>query len=170
MNAVSPMAGAPEWCAGYIGFPYRKHGRDRGGLDCWGLNRLLARERLGIDLPEHATGYEGVGRADAADIVRLLTHGKADWVEVCPKAETGPDAWRAWFDRAEPLLIEGDFLEVRFFGDQRCHVAYYVAPGWALHALEGMQTSLMKYRDALWRHKVTGFYRHRSRLAAHPIA
>ena len=40
-----------HWYEGYVGIPWELGGRDRGGLDCWGLVRLVYKERLGRELP-----------------------------------------------------------------------------------------------------------------------
>ena len=39
----------PSWAGAYVGIPYRDHGADRSGCDCWGLVRLVYRERARID-------------------------------------------------------------------------------------------------------------------------
>jgi cell wall-associated NlpC family hydrolase len=31
----------PDWAANYIGLPFREHGRDHNGTDCWGLVTLI---------------------------------------------------------------------------------------------------------------------------------
>ncbi len=37
----------------YCGLPYKRMGRDRAGLDCWGLVRLVLLEQLGRELPRY---------------------------------------------------------------------------------------------------------------------
>ena len=39
-------------CEKYIGLPFKHHGRDRDGLDCWGLPMLYYREMLGVELQD----------------------------------------------------------------------------------------------------------------------
>jgi cell wall-associated NlpC family hydrolase len=41
-----------HWVHKYLAIPYRPGGRDRTGLDCWGLLKLVYREQFGIELPE----------------------------------------------------------------------------------------------------------------------
>jgi len=41
-----------HWASKYVGIPYLLGGRDRKGLDCWGLLRLIYLEVKEIQLPE----------------------------------------------------------------------------------------------------------------------
>lgn len=41
----------------YIGIPYKQLGRDRKGIDCFGLVVLIYKEKLGIELPDPDVDY-----------------------------------------------------------------------------------------------------------------
>ena len=130
----------PAWVAGYIGLPFKPRGRDRDGLDCWGLKRLVYEEQYGIALPAYVGGYEGTSRADATDIARLIAGGKP--------------AWQAVPEGAERL---GDGIELRAGGVP--HVGIVVAAGWMLHIVEGIESAIERYDGPKW--KPLGFYRWR---------
>lgn len=66
-----------HWTTRYIGIPYKPGGRDRDGLDCWGLVRLVYQEEFGILLPS----VQG-------DMSRETLRGcKQGWVEIIAPAE-----------------------------------------------------------------------------------
>ena len=46
------------WARRYVGTPHRWHGRDRDGLDCYGLVMLVYEEQYGIRLPDFMAEYE----------------------------------------------------------------------------------------------------------------
>lgn len=50
--------------ATYVRLPYREDGRDRRGVDCWGLWRMIVRDVTGIDVGEHGDvhGRFGIAR------------------------------------------------------------------------------------------------------------
>jgi len=40
----------PIWVGHYLGIPYKPRGMDRGGVDDWGLTRLITAEQFGYSL------------------------------------------------------------------------------------------------------------------------
>jgi cell wall-associated NlpC family hydrolase len=75
----------------YCGLPYKRMGRDRSGLDCWGLVRLVLIDQLGKTFPrydsedpdgwsirDHINEFPRVALADAEalDVAIMLTDVK----------------------------------------------------------------------------------------------
>ncbi len=54
----------------FIGLSYLDKGRDRNGLDCWGLVRLVYSELLNIELPCYSQSYSTA--SDARAIAELI--------------------------------------------------------------------------------------------------
>lgn len=139
---VLPSA-PPAWTGRYVGLPFAAKGRDRAGVDCWGLVRLVLAERAGLELPAYVAGYAGTAPADAADIARLIAGGKADYVAVDPAA-------------ARSL----DIALFRVLGHD-WHVGVIVARGWMLHVQAGIDAALERHDGAAWARRLAGVYRHR---------
>jgi cell wall-associated NlpC family hydrolase len=79
----------PIWAGHYIGLPFHEHGRDRSGLDCWGLVRLVMAEQFNIALPSHAHEYE---RTTAVDkISALIERESVKWKIIATGQETCGD-------------------------------------------------------------------------------
>ena len=68
----------------YVGIPFVDGGRERDGLDCWGLCRLVFKEQAGIDLPR----YGDISAHDLLAVARELSRGMAD--ETWRRVEDAP--------------------------------------------------------------------------------
>jgi hypothetical protein len=131
----------PAWAASYIGLPYRTHGRDRSGVDCWGLVRLVQAEQLGSLWPP----YEGV-----------------DWFKGQRPAVIGSDAiaYASKFKSVTPGAEQlGDGILLRMRGHP-FHVGLVLAPAWMLHTHEQADSCVENYRSMLWERRISGFYRY----------
>lgn len=124
----------------YIGIPFKEHGRDRLGLDCWGLLRLIYKEELGIELPSFVDAYESTD--DGGVIGRLIAANKGEeWEPV----ESGKE--RAY-----------DGILLRVTG-QPMHVGVVVDRGEMVHVMKGIDVTLERYLSWRWKNRIMGFYR-----------
>ena len=62
------------WTDDYIGIPFLPDGRDRDGLDCYGLVCLVYRDRLGVDLP----GIRGIYSRNTAGCLKRVARAMAE--------------------------------------------------------------------------------------------
>lgn len=130
----------PFWAGHYIGLPFRDHGRDRSGVDCWGLVRLVMSEQFGIALPSFSAEYRHT--AEKSSIAPLIER------EI-PKFE-GVGA-------GEERL--GDIVVLRLRGAPM-HVGLVLGDGQMLHAEEGIDSGIDRYRGPRWQNRIFGFYRY----------
>jgi len=112
----------------YIGLPFRRMGRTRLGLDCWGLVRLVLMENGGPQLPT----YDG----EDPDGTNIEFHAN-NFPEIDIK-----DA-RA-FDVA--ILMHHMRVGSRW-GLVPTHIGIFTAPGRVLHVLEGKQSVVQPIKD-----------------------
>lgn len=87
------------WSIPYVGIPFVDGGRDRAGLDCWGLVHAVYREVLGIDLPTY-------GEISAHDVARVTERIREDsagapWLPV----SGAPQPFDVLVMRGKPLHV-----------------------------------------------------------------
>ncbi|MGL4962320.1 MAG: C40 family peptidase [Inquilinus sp.] len=128
------------WSDAYVGLPWASGGRDREGLDCWGLCRLVLAEQRGVALPSYAGDY-----ADAREreqIAALIEGRPADLVRPVPAGQEQ----------------ECDLILLRR-GGLPDHVGVVVRPGLMLHIRAGRDSECEAYGAPLWCSRIVGFFR-----------
>jgi cell wall-associated NlpC family hydrolase len=121
----------------YVGIPYLDRGRDRAGLDCWGLVRLFYREELGIELPSYADAYATAEDTAAAET--LFAVGRRAWTPVQTP------------ERGDVLLFR--------IGRHASHVGVFLQADDFLHVLKGRAVTVERISDRLWAQNLVGAYR-----------
>lgn len=130
-----------HWSNSFVGIPHVEHGRDRAGVDCWGLVRLTFGEVHGIWLPSYAGDYAGTD--EVAEISGLINGAKESGI------------WA----RVEGLAMAFD-VPVFLRGQYDAHLGVVVSDGLMLHMAEGAHSCLEHYRTGRWGHRHVGTYRH----------
>lgn len=131
----------PFWAGHYIGLPFLDHGRDRFGLDCWGLVRLVMAEQFGIALPSHAKAYQ---RTTQVEKISALVEREAEkWQPVSQGQETC-----------------GDVIVLRVRG-RPMHVGLVLGDGQMLHIEFGINSVIERYSGSRWVDRISGFYRYK---------
>lgn len=130
----------PAWVAGYVGLPFKAHGRDRNGLDCWGLVRLVLLEVFSVDVPCFVTQYSSV--KDFNEIERIIEKEKQSWISI---------------PRGEERL--GDVIVIRNEGKDS-HVGLVLGNNEMLHTEIGIDSVPKNYLETDVKFRITGFYRH----------
>lgn len=127
------------WVAAYIGLPFAAKGRDRAGLDCWGLVRLVLAERFGCVLPIWTEGY--------------------DAIEPNPRTAAHLAACAQTMFRLAPCeAAPGDVLLFRI-GGELAHVAVNIGEGKMLHIHEGVNACIERWQGPRWQPRLEGVYR-----------
>jgi cell wall-associated NlpC family hydrolase len=143
----------PAWVAAYVGLPFREYGRDRDGVDCWGLCRLVWAERFGITVPSYSDHYTST--EDREELGRLV------------RGERGP-----WREIPAAVARAGDGLLFRVQGEP-IHVGVVVDAPWFLHVERGVNACVDQWDSPRWARRLLGVYRHEAldtdaALAARP--
>jgi cell wall-associated NlpC family hydrolase len=126
-----------SWTNDYIGLPYRLHGRDREGLDCWGMVREVYRDRLDVELPSLAEQYEN--QIDAEGFANAMVLESPAW-----EAVTTPQ--------------ELDVVWCRIAG-MECHTGIVLHGGRMLHAMQGNDSHIVDLNSMAWNRRVQACYR-----------
>lgn len=131
----------PIWAGRYIGLNFKDHGRDRAGLDCWGLVRLALSEQFGLALPSFIHEYKHT--SEKTRIGPLITRELKSWQPV-PAGQ----------ERA------GDMIVLRLHG-QPMHVGLVLGDKQMLHIESGINSAIERYNGPRWAERLFGFYRYK---------
>jgi len=132
----------PLWAGHYIGLPFLDHGRDRRGLDCWGLVRLVLGEQFNQPLPSLTHEYP---HTRAVDTISTLILREAP----------------AWENIMQGNERCGDVIVLRLRG-QPLHVGTVLGDGHMLHIESGINSAIERYSGPRWQDRIFGFYRFKS--------
>jgi cell wall-associated NlpC family hydrolase len=123
--------------AQYVGLPYRLGGRDRDGIDCWGLVRLVLQEQFNVEIPSLA--YEAEPRIEVFDQLSDETRETYKMLQV----ET-------------PIVGDVALLRV---GGHITHVGIIVAPGILLHTMDEVDSVVERIDTHRIARRIEGYYR-----------
>jgi len=124
----------------YVGIPFKPHGRDRDGVDCWGLVWLIYKERFEILLPSFTEEYDTVN--DGILLGELTTSQR----DIMP--------WR----EVEHEQI-GDVVLLRLFGFPM-HVGLVVSKRLMINVRVGVNVCIENFRSTAWKKRIEGIYRY----------
>ena len=141
-----------SWATKYIGLPYKELGRDKNGVDCYGLCCVVYHDELGIDIPDFSGfGYRNnLSKEDKErnqkDVEKIVKNeSENEWVEVS-KSEVQPF----------------DLVLFRICG-YVVHIGIMVNKDEMLHSFNGMDCVREKI-GFKWGARVYKFIRHRARM------
>lgn len=128
-----------SWAEKYIAIPFVEKGRDKAGLDCYGLVRLVYGQEIGIDLPDYLAAYETTDDREALNA--LISHEKS----------------QLWREKPNGRECEFDVAVLKMRGVPM-HVGVVIGGGKMLHCLKGVGTSIERYNSIKWQSSVAGFF------------
>jgi len=137
------------WWNDYVGIPYKLSGRDKDGLDCWGLIRLIHKEQFSNDLPS----FSDHDHSDEK-IREIMAEQREHWIST-----------------DEPKV--GDVILFRILGAP-AHVGLYIGDKSFIHAKQGINSAIERYDSIFWEKRIVGFYRYDKEAAVisavpHPL-
>jgi len=130
----------PYWAGHYIGLPFKEHGRNSDGLDCWGLVRLILNEQFERHVPSYAHAYES--SMDQNRLGVLVKRESLNWTRV----------------NIQDARC-GDVVVLRMRGEPM-HVALVLGDQTMIHVERGINSVLAKYNSLRWKKRVIGFFRY----------
>lgn len=138
------------WASPYIGIPFLDGGRDRTGLDCWGLVRLVLQRETGLSLP----GYDGIAAMDARAVRDEIAASAqtADWIAVDPSAVR----------RFDVIVLRGRISNGSWPVAAETHVGIAVNEKQMMHVEQGTNTVMVPFKSPIIRDRIRRVFRHRA--------
>lgn len=134
-----------NWWNKYVGIPYKLHGRDTDGLDCWGLVRLVYKDEKNIDLPSLSEEYYSSDNFKHNE--EVISNNNENWT-------------------LSEEYTTGDVVLFRINGAES-HVGIVIDDNRFLHSKEGVGVTIEKLNSTQWRKRVAGFYKYNKTVEAY---
>lgn len=128
------------WWNDYIGIDFKEKGRDRSGLDCWGLVCLVYREKLNTILPSYENAYATTNSLDQINTHIVGTRNLWDAVSA-------------------PHEFDVILLKIK---QMPVHVGLVTKAGFMLHCERGVGVVHERYDGLKWGNRISGFCRYES--------
>lgn len=128
------------WWDDYIGLPFLSKGRDRRGLDCWGLLRLVHEDLLGIVHPSYDETYT-IAAANREVSNAFCSGLEGPWEEV--------------------TVPKGLDVVILTLSGKPFHCGIVTIPGYMLHILKGCNSIIEPYNSRHWERRIDGIYRYK---------
>lgn len=137
-----------NWWNDYITIPYKKMGRDKDGLDCWGLVRMIYKDQFNVELPSYVDQYNADDTHDS--LAELIAISKESWTKT-----------------DNPVI--GDVLLLRAEGSLS-HVGVVISPTHFIHVIEDINVAIERYDQGKWKNRLEGAYRYDSNLSSGDVS
>lgn len=131
------------WANQYIGIPFKSGGRDRDGIDCWGLARLIYQEQYSINLPSFSAEYT---EGDTDRMTELLAQYREGWENT-----TTPK--------------EGDLVLIRVNGAET-HIGVALDSERFIHVKKGTDTCIERFNSIAYSKRIVGYFRYSPKTGA----
>lgn len=128
-----------SWVKKYVGLPFLSGGRDKNGLDCYGLVRLVLNTEYGFNLPLLNTDY-----TDALDKLQTQVIFDTNIPLLCGEKITKPE-------EKSVALIKSRGLAT--------HVALYAGDGFIIHSVNKLGVVCERITTPGFAQLVQGWYR-----------
>lgn len=122
----------------YISIPYKDHGLDFQGVNCWGLLYLIYLTERGITVPTYVEDY--ASSEDEIELGQLINQEKVKWLEV-----------------KTPQKF--DAILIRLKG-QPMHCGVYLDNDLFIHCLKGSNVTIESINSVMWKNRILGYYRY----------
>lgn len=130
-----------SWWGPYVGLPFVPRGRDRTGLDCWGLARMVYASELAIDLPS----FDAISPIEARRVATEMESAR----DVPP-----------WHAVDQPRAFDMLLMAGRPGGRVALHVGVMVDATHVLHTFKGQNSCVLPLKHHFIAPLVLGWQRH----------
>lgn len=127
----------------FVGLPFSARGRDRSGVDCWGLVCLVFAGCRGIELPGYDDRYTSLSNAELADRALIIEEEASRWQRVL-----------------SPFDVERYDCALFSRHGRPAHIGVVVRHGVMLHIEQGATSVVESYLDPKWQPRFIGHYRY----------